>query len=234
VLGLGMLRCRRAPDIAVLCALASLGFVLAGFAQGKGWINHYFAGVALGVMALAFFLAPLTPAEAGAVRSRDWGKLRLLVLFAALPGLCGGFFLFRTAYEDIYPGLAAEVTRLAPAHPSLMVLSGELNIGHPLTREIEASWVGRPGALWLTVTSGLMLRTQGIDEATKARLTGHIHADAAMFLADVRDRRPDAILVEEQTYPKLIRLAPALADALKGYARRGAASGIAVWTRQDP
>lgn len=231
-LGLGMWRCRRAPDLAILTSLASLGFVLAALAQGKGWINHYFGGVTLAILALAFFLAPLVPPDAAAVRAREWPTLRLAILFAVLPGLFGGFFMFREIYEEIYPGLAAAVTRVAPAHPSLIVLSGELNIGHPLVRDIDGVWAGRPGALWLTVTSGLRLRTDGLDEAYKARLIGHIHADAATFLEDVRRKRPDVILVEDKTYPKLLKLAPELAGALEGYVRREAADGIAVWTRQ--
>ena len=232
-LGFAMIRCRRAPAMSVLTALASLGFLLAAFAQGKGWINHYFGGVALAVMALAFFFAPLVPVAGGrAAHGGDWARLRLVVLFALVPGLAGGVFLFRQIYEDVYPGLAAEVRRAAPAHPSLIALSGELTIGHPLVREIDGVWAGRPGALWLTVTSGVMLKSGTTDPAYRARLTGYIHQDAAMFVEDVRGRRPDVILVEDATYPKLFALAPELAGALDGYVRAGGAAGISVWIRK--
>jgi len=42
----------------------------------------------------------------------------------------------------------------------------------------------------------------------------------------------DIVLVEDPTYPKLIKVAPELAGALDGYARTGGASGISVWTRK--
>ena len=232
-LAFATLRCRRIDDLAVLTAFASIGFTLAAVIQGKGWINHYLGGVSLSLMALVIFLTPFTAKNGGAARrATDWGKLRLVVLFLVLPTVFGGVLAFRQMPGALHPGLAEAVLRHAPPHPKLISLSGELHVGFPLVRQVGGEWVGSSGNLWLIVTAGIRLK-EVEDPAERARLTAFVHQDAATFLADVRSKQPDIILVEDEKYPKLLKLAPELAGALDGYAKAETQDGISVWARKN-
>ena len=209
-------------------ALAALGFQLAYLAQGKGWVNHATPGLALALFAaLAFGLR--------ALRFPRVARLRAFALFVLAPAALAapvslGLSLKLTGFAP-HADAAAALAAVAPAHPRLIALSPNFDVGHSLAREAQGAWIGGPGALWLMWFSHERLQ-HARDEALRARLAAHVAADAARFAADMARGRPDAVLVERGPWREVYLAHPVIARAMADYAPAAqTAQGVEIWTR---
>jgi hypothetical protein len=217
-----------APPSARVCAFASMGFLISFFLQGKGWSNHAFPGVALALLAWCFFTLDAHP-RAREVRAGPLFKYAFLPALVAAPFLFGAFKLLTDVEE--HPGLRAEIARVAPPHPRLIVMARQLDYGHPVTRRLEGVWVGRPNALWTASLAAYLLRDV-TDPAWRIRLEDYRRRDLAGFTEDVRVGRPDAIIVEDKDTREWVLKQPESATALDGYSKAGEAREIEIWTRK--
>ena len=216
---------------------ASLGFTGAYFWQGKGWMNHELPSVSLICLAIALLVAPMLAELRASGVSTAWRAARPATLFVALPAalgaplLCGAIIQWTMAEE--HDGLAAIMRRHAPAHPTMMTLSPQLTAGFPLVRQLDGAWVGRSQRLWLTVSARMLLDANRGDEAYRARLRAYVAEDTDDFLADVRARKPDVILVDRDArVTQAIRDIPALSASLEDYVETETADDLALWIRR--
>jgi hypothetical protein len=215
---------RRGRDDRVLvAALASLGFLLTFFIQGKGWINHAYPGLALALLAAALVLLrrPL-PAR--------FARYGALPFICVAPFLCG-------LQDDIWPreeyaGLTAAVRRVAPPHPVVMGLAEQLDVVQPLVRHVEGRFAGRQNCLWVTSAASYLLRQDAIDPARRDMLLRLRRRDEEAFAADVGRSRPDVILSESPALVAWSRGQPALAHLLDGYRSVETVGDIEIWLRQ--
>ncbi|WP_424361728.1 hypothetical protein [Methylocystis parvus] len=219
-----------APASAQVCAFASIGFLVSFFLQGKGWSNHAYPGIVLALLAWCFFALDGHP-RARAAREGHLFKYVFLPALLAAPFLFGAFKVLADVEE--HPGLRAEIARVAPAHPRLIVMARQLDYGHPVTRQLEGSWVGRPNALWTASLAAYLLR-DAKDPAWRARLEDYRRRDLAGFVEDVRAGKPDVIVVEDKDTREWVLKQPESAGALDGYEKAGAAREIEIWTRRSP
>ena len=211
---------------------ASAGFFLSFLLQRKGWLNHAFPGLAL----LLFSWLALLVEELR--RPRKHARLSAsLVKFAFAPALIAAPFFFGAARQwanmEEYPGLRAAVADHAPAHPRLIALAFNCNVGHPLTRQLEGVWVGRPCSLWTSSYVGRLLETgAAADPAWQARLVAYRHADLAAFAEDVEAGRADAVIVESAALRDWAAARPELAGVLAPFEKAAVAGEVEVWTRR--
>jgi len=219
-----------APVAARACGYASLGFLAGFFLQGKGWINHAYPGIALALLAWCFFALDKHP-RAQAVREGGLLKFVFLPAFVAAPMLFGAAKVLTDAEE--HPGLRAEIGRVAPAHPRVIAMARQLDYGHPVTRQLDGAWIGRPNALWTASLAAYLLR-DAKDPAWRARLEEYRRRDLAGFMEDVRNGRPDVIVVEDKDTREWVARQPETARVLDGYTRSGQADEIEIWTRETP
>ncbi|MEK8092311.1 hypothetical protein WOC76_07215 [Methylocystis sp. IM3] len=219
-----------APAAARVCAFASLGFLAAFLLQGKGWMNHAYPGLALALLAWCFFALDPHP-RARAARDGRLFKFVFLPLFLSAPAMFGAGAMLGDFEE--HPGLDAGIARVAPAHPRLIALARELSFGHPVTRQLGGTWVGRPNALWLASLAGYLL-PGAKDPAWRARLEGYRRRDLAGFAEDVRAGRPDAIIVEDRATREWTLAQPETTHALDGYEKTGQVEEVEIWTRKAP
>lgn len=217
--------------------LASIGFTLTYFWQGKGWMNHELPAIALLCLALASIVAPMLAELRKDGHSLAWSRARAATVFAAFPAALCAPLLFGATIQwsmaEEHEGLTAAVRRLAPVHPRIIALSPQLTAGFPLVRRLDGVWVGRAQRLWLTVSARMLLAANRGDDAYRARLTAYVADDAAMFLADVRAGKPDVILVDQD--PRVadaMASIPDLAAALENYSPGETAEDFVVWTRR--
>jgi hypothetical protein len=217
-----------APAAARVCAFASIGFLVSFFLQGKGWSNHAYPGIMLALLAWCFFALDGHP-RARAAREGRLFKFVFLPALAAAPFLFGALKVLTDIEE--HPGLRAEIARVAPEHPRVIAMARQLDYGHPVTRQLEGIWVGRPNALWTASLAAYLLRdTQ--DPARRARLEDYRRRDLAGFVADVRAGKPDVIIVEDGDTREWVLKQPESAAALDGYDKAGEAREIEIWTRK--
>ena len=214
----------------LVLASASAGFLGAFLVQGKGWVNHGLPGVALAFLALALALAP---SLASGLRHKSWAGLRRVALFVAAPAAVGLPILFGTIIQitmhEEYPGLTEAVRRHAPARPKIIAVSGELDLGHPLTRRVGGVWAGSPHSLWLMLSARVLIDWKRGDAA---RLAAYEDSDARMFARDMRENRPDIVLVGEGERVRGMLRHPAIAGALADFEIAETVSGVAVMARK--
>ena len=66
----------------------------------------------------------------------------------------------------------------------------------------------------------------------RARLEDYRRRDLAGFAADVREGRPDVIVVEDQGTREWVAQLPETAGVLDGYEKTAQAEEIEIWTRK--
>jgi hypothetical protein len=217
-----------APAAARVCAWASLGFLVSFFVQGKGWSNHAYPGLALVLLAWSFLALDRHP-RAKAARNGRLFKFVFLPALLASPAMFGAGKLLADIEE--HPGLRAAILRHAPAHPRVIAMARQLDFGHPATRQVEGTWVGRPNALW-TASFAAHLLNDAADSSYRARLDAYRRRDLAGFAEDVREGRPDVVIVEDKETREWVGRRPETAAALDGYEKAGNVDEIEIWVRK--
>lgn len=217
-----------APAPALVCAFASLGFLVSFFVQGKGWMNHAYPGMALALLAFVFCVLDRRP-RAAAMREGKLFKFIFLPLVISAPVLFGGLKVLLDIEE--HPGLRAAIARVAPAHPRIIAMARQLDYGHPVTRQLQGSWVGRPNALF-TASFAAWLLGEEKDPARRALLEDYRQRDLAGFAQDVRAGKPDVIVVEDAGTREAVLKRPESAGVLDAFDRSGQVGEIEIWTRK--
>jgi hypothetical protein len=180
------------PPFCLLLA-ASFGFAISYFVQRKGWPYHSYPMLALAVIALAIaFIDRWHYTPSSTAGSTDNGRLASAIIAALIAGFT--FYWMMSVLPD-RSGLAAAVRALKP-HPKILAITGDLSIGHPLTRQVDGIWVGRSHSLWITECVLLRQKYETLDAQTNARLNAYAARDRAMLTQDIARQRPDVILVE--------------------------------------
>ena len=217
----------RLPAAAVVCALASAGFLASFFIQGKGWINHAYPGVALSLFAWIFLALDRHPVAQAVHEGRIFKFLFVPALIIA-PAVCGA--LVQVMNSEEHPGLRIAIQRVAPANPKIIAMARQLDFGHPVTRQVGGTWVGRVNALWTTSFVAQLLPTVR-DPAWKSRLEDYRRRDLQDFAEDVRINRPDVVIVENKGTREYIQKRSESANVLDGYQQAASVQDIEIWTR---
>ncbi len=214
----------------VILASASLGFAAAFLVQGKGWVNHGLPGVELALMALVIACAPMISALANGVPNEASLRLRPLVFYGLAPVMLGLSILFGSVLQFSqkreYPGLIEAVQQVAPPHPKVIALSGDLDVGHPLVRAVDGVWVGQAHSLWLMLCAQLIIDSgRGADP----RFAAYVERDGRMFAENVRQRHPDVILVSKGERVDLMMRQRDVADVMQTYMPSAFVEEVTVW-----
>lgn len=160
---------------------ASIGGAASFLIQGKGWSYTAFA------LCLFAVAAPLLHARTKTLRPLVvTGGLAAIVLI--------GLFLSYPAPG--FPPLQARIQALVK-NPRLLAITDHTGLGQPLVRQIGGTWVGSSCGAQL-LAAGAMLRETSAQPTgvEKAKLDGIIDFERRHLLADVRNGRPDIILVD--------------------------------------
>ncbi len=203
------------PTIAAL--LAAAGFLLAGWVQGKGYLNHGYPAVAAALLAIALELT--RPGHA-----RRFGALcaGILALFATY-----GYARVPEPYA-----LRDAVARVGPAHPRLIGVSFDFALGHPLTRWIGGRWVGRRGNLWVTGNARQQLQDPTLAHARRDAFERAEGDDARILAEDIVRGAPDIVLVDTVPGAEWIAAHPPVARAMARYRPVERVGAVTLWTRR--
>jgi hypothetical protein len=203
-----------APPYAPLLA-ASAGFFLAYLVQGKGFPYHAYPMLALAFIAMAF-AGSKSRVTADAIAG---AQTRMQRVVAMLP--VAAIAITSTVYFNIAGNTNAliEPIRRLSQHPKMLIITSDLSVGHPLTRQVGGSWVGRVASLW--ISAGVFHRhmNETLDPGTKAILLAYAKRDRDMLAEDIRRQKPDIIVIEREYFDwdEWARSEPAIAEELKAY-----------------
>ena len=191
----------------------SIGFSVAYYVQQKGWPYQSYPMLALGLVALVLAVVENWRDGVDAPGSGAWKPMGIATLAIAA-------VTFTWMDVAIDRSALAGPIRAIKAQPRILALSPDLSIGHPITRQVQGTWVSRVSAQWMTLGAAIRSETETLDPATQAKLADCIALDRRLLTEDIVRGRPDVILVqimETIDWLAWARQDPALADALKPY-----------------
>jgi len=173
---------------------------LAGFLAGwtsafldGAWPIQAMLGLTFGVIGLVAAALLMRRREAWAILHGD--------LLAIVAGAAAGVGAIWFAHGDPrHPQLEEAVRRIGP-HPSVLEISGDISIGHPLVRQLGGVWAQRVCSLWITAGADHLLATFAGDAAAREAIERYRRLDRTMLTQDIARNRPDAILVSIQSPP---------------------------------
>jgi hypothetical protein len=214
-------------DSAVWVALlASLGFAVSFFLQGRGWAYQSYPMLAVVLLALGYAMAGVANTKP---ESRGFDIAALSVLVATF--VLGSQWFNVTIY--IGP-IEAAVTGLKP-HPRVLVLSGEAAIGHPLVRTLDGVWVSRQEQLWIREFVRLTREHRAVDPQTDARLNAYLAQERAWLIEDFKKLPPDIVLIDNlrDGWGEWARADSELTKLLKPYMLVRSIEGIDILRRAE-
>lgn len=218
----------RAPYSLLLAA--SIGFSFSYYSQLKGWAYHAYPMLAFALAAAAIAFAQPWPlmapaSEIGSARKKHLGAA------LAVAVLAGATFLWMNFALDMR-ALREPIARTV-ANPKVLAITSDIALGHPLTRAVNGIWVGRVSGQWIA-TGAKILKRESTDTSHYSRYDQLEAYDRNMLIEDIRDRKPDIILVERIRYDwyEWARHQPALARELENYSRLDEINDVLILRRK--
>jgi hypothetical protein len=181
------------PGFAVMLT-ASAGFAAAYVVQGKGWPYQSYPMLALALIALGLAIARRRQAMERTGESYRFKDICAVLAFCFIA--VKSFAWLDIAVED--RAATAMVERIAPPHPSIMLISDDVALGHPLVRAVQGRWISRVGSLWIMEDAAIQRFAGGIDAAKDRRLAAYMEAGRQQLLGEIRDGKPNIILIDDR------------------------------------
>ncbi len=226
------------PALLVLLT-ASAGFAAAYMVQGKGWPYQSYPMLALALIALALACGFRRRAAAQTGKRNDLKTAGAWVVLGVIA--VWSFAWFNIAVDD--RAAAAVVKRVAPPHPSIVLISDDVAVGHPLVRAVQGRWISRFGSLWVTEDAAIQRFGGGLDAAKKQRLAADVDAERQRLIGEIRDGKPDIVLIDERpgrilvgegggSWSDWVNADRDLSGLIAAnYRRAGSADGVAIYKR---
>ena len=124
-------------------------------------------------------------------------------------------------------------------HPTVMAITESFGYVHPMVRRVGAEWVQSVPNLVITSGARLLMDGRPNDVALAAKLAPYIEADRDRLVADIKNRKPDAIIVGplNTRFHAALWSDPSVAAAMRDY-RLVAVNDVAdhpgeLWARRD-
>jgi hypothetical protein len=208
------------PAIVMLSA-AACGFSLVFVLQGKGWPYHSYPTLIFVYVILAAALSSRDPPRP----RREKAVLAGMSLVAYVT-----FSWLNLAYSVT---MLNEPIRKLAVNPRLAIISPDIAVGHPLVRQVGGTWVMRGPFLW--VTAGVIKRTrqEALEADTAKRLAAYAERDRAAIVEDIRQNRPNIIVIDRTAFDweAWARADPALAEQLAAFRTVASPNGYVILHR---
>lgn len=217
-----------------LLLAASFGFAVPYYLQQKGWPYHSYPMLALALVAAVIAFAERWHTTRAVVETMRGRTTRLATAFT-LAVLAAITFCWMILAVDL--SALAEPIRKIKAHPKIIAITSDIGIGHPLTRQVEGTWVGRVASLWITTGAKLRQKRETLASDVQIRLAALAERDRVMLAEDIERARPDIILIERPAFAGYDWKAwaeadPAISRQLKAYRELETIDGIAILSRE--
>lgn len=176
----------------VLLLAASAGFSCSYYIQQKSWAYHAYPMIALALAALTVAFVWRWPLEMPAHEAANMRAKRIGAALgvALLAGATYCWFSFGVDMRALVNTINA-----AASKPKLLAISADLGVGHPLTRQVGGTWVSRVCGLWMT-SGAIILKNTGTTGEALARAQHYAARERMMLLEDIRNEKPEIILVD--------------------------------------
>jgi hypothetical protein len=141
-------------------------------------------------------------------------------------------------WMDIATSLAsleAPIRRLK-AHPTMLAISHDISVGHPLVRAVGGTWVAPEGSMWLLGGALWRRNHEVLTPQENAMLDRYAALDRAMLIDALRTRKPDLIVVQKAgtDWEAWARADAEINDLLKPYREAVTTPEMVVLQRVGP
>lgn len=179
-----------------LLLAACFGFAISYYAQLKGWSYHAYPMLALAFVAAAVAFAGRWPITQNSSETLSERTKRLCSAFS-IAFLAAATFVWMTFAVDMRP--IYEVIAKSAPRPTVIGITSDIAVGHPLTRALGGKWVGRVCSQWITAGAKI-LKAETSDPVQRARYDELEAYDRNLLIEDIRRAKPDIILVEQISF----------------------------------
>jgi hypothetical protein len=202
--------------------LASVGFLIAVFLQGKGWPYHGYPAISL----LALVLGVLLVRRINGASSLSTLAARTLCGYVL--ACAAVWFQFNTEQPDVEKAVAA----YGFAHPKILTISADISLGHPLTRHVHGSWAGAYCSLWIADNALYLLRHQP-DPSQVDAIRRYAQLSRQVLVHDLRANKPDVVLIDGRGWRKWAMSYPAIRTALKEFREDKKVGDVEIWLKKS-
>ncbi len=171
-------------------AAAVLAFAIAFVEQGKGFAYHLYPVAATGLLLVAFAIALGTPERDGRLPRVPGAAL---VLAASIATFMSG--LYSAQYPDS-EGLKRALQAEKP-NPSLIIVSFDIAVNFPLTRNLGARWASRLQSIWISNSAGHAM-ARDLSAAQRAAAERAVSIERGWLAEDIAANRPDILVFDRR------------------------------------
>ncbi|WP_315702231.1 MULTISPECIES: hypothetical protein [unclassified Bradyrhizobium] len=220
-------RCKAMTPTLLLLLAASVCFGIVYLLQRKGWPYHAYPMLAFSWLGFGYAISFSEDGFDAVPRGLRPGEL----------AACGALFLAAMVWFNL--GMDARflqpaIARTGLQHPTILAISADGAIAHPLTRAIGGVWASREQRLLVPRYEQLVRSIPSSDSNTLATLAGYAQRERAWLIEDFRRNRPAIVLVDNATddWAAWIHDSPELDRLLQGYRLSETVQNIDVYVRR--
>jgi hypothetical protein len=199
--------------------LAACGFMAGTWMQGKGWPYHGYPGIALALMVFGDIVL--------GARKTFLERVTISFYVVLLVIACAWF-----QANGERAALRQALIEDAPAHPKILTISGDIGLGHPLTRQLHGSWVGTTGSLWMMPYANFLLARGGLDANQIAKINSYTALERRLLAHDIAVNKPDVVLVAGSGWRGWALSDPGIKAALAAYRPERTVDGVEIWLQR--
>jgi len=212
------------PALQLLLA-TSAAFFIVYLLQRKGWPYHSYPMLAFAWFSLGFVMSSRA---AGSVVS-PFGLARATVAMALLLPTASWF---NHALDASF--LQPAIAKVGLEHPTILAISGNGGLAHPLTRSVGGIWASRQQSLLVASYEDYARESGMFNSQTLAILDGYAQRERRWMIEDFRRSSPDIVLVDNMTgaWGKWLRESPELDALLKDYRLTDTVRNVEIYVRR--
>jgi hypothetical protein len=212
----------------LLLLTGSIAFGLVYLMQRKGWPYHSYPMMAFAWLGLGY-----------AIGSRQMdssprpSRLSIGTAAAAASLFLAGMVWFNHVIDARM--LQPAITRLGLAHPTILAISGDGGIAHPLTRAVGGVWVSRQQSLLIASYANYVRHTESANLQRLAALTPYVERERRWLIDDFQRARPAIVLVDNMTghWGQWLRANPELERLLSDYRLSETVGNVDIYVRRS-
>ena len=219
--------------LAITIALAGAGFTLAYILQGKGYRYQDYPALVLFILMAGIAITRHWPrmlsSESGPPKPVRFAVMAVVVfLSAVLIDLQWSLLGARVELDKTI----SSVRSLPIPRPRIFAFSASLAVGQAPARRVGGTWVGSTCCDWLLPIDDRLKDKKATPVERKQLLTLEKRV-IAMTVHDIRDGRPDVILIDGNAGRRTAFRHPKIVAALRPYREAKKAGDMEIWVRRD-
>ncbi|BAM86201.1 conserved membrane hypothetical protein [Bradyrhizobium oligotrophicum S58] len=212
----------------LLLLTGAIAFAFVYLLQRKGWPYHSYPMMAFAWLGFGYAIGSW---ETGPDQQPRRPSIGTAAVAASL--FMAGMVWFNHVIDVRM--LQPAIARLGLAHPTILAISGDGGIGHPLTRAVGGIWASRQQSLLIASYANYVRATESGDSRRLAVFQSYLERERRGLIDDFRRTSPAIVLVDNMTghWGQWLRASPELERLLRDYRLSETVGDIDIYVRRS-